>query len=245
MGGPRYPSIWRATARDGAEWKNASSERDTWLGPAMSIDHVMSSSLVPRTLPAWCPVCGSVGDMTLSWKTSVIGSHGAVAPDWHGAVTCDECGLPSNVRAASQLLIDRGLLSATIAVEGLTSRAISRLAARFPAVSEGTPPGETTRDCVVAFDTIERVADVGAELGRLRRAVRDGGRLVLSTHFDCSLASSVDYVAASPGAPVRRIGWDLTDALRRSGFREVSAHLYWAPWQGHLGVTSFVFEAVT
>lgn len=210
----------------------------------MHIDHVRSSSLTPRRFAGMCVVCDGVRDMILSWKSSTIASNGVVAPDWHGAVTCGECDLPSNVRAVSQLLIDRGRENVAVVAHGLTSSALTRLSDRIPALRDGLPSEQGLADCVIAVDTVEHSADWRAELDRLRGTVRDGGMLVLTTRFDSTLESTVDLAGARTGTPVRRMGWDLIEALRGSGFREVSAHLYWAPWQGHLGVTSFVFEAL-
>jgi len=41
----------------------------------------------------------------------------------------------------------------------------------------------------------------------------------------------------------QNFGWDILDTLRASGFSKASAHLYWAPWLGHLGLAMFIFSA--
>lgn len=44
------------------------------------------------------------------------------------------------------------------------------------------PLPEASADCVVSFQVLEHVWDLGAYLGECRRLLRPGGRLVLSTH---------------------------------------------------------------
>ena len=241
---PEFPAIWRVTVSDIEGWRGTETQRESWLKPAMHIDHVRSATLGPRRFAAWCAVCDAATEMTLAWTTSTISPQGVVAPDWHGAVTCAVCGLPSNVRAIGQLLLDRGLERSSTVVEGISSTVLDRLTHRFPSINDAeTDPGGLF-DCVVSVDTVERTADWVGHLTRWRERVRDGGRLVLTTHFDSSLESTVEFGSAAPGAPLRAVGWDVVDILRRTGFGEIVGHSYWAPWQGHLGVTSFVFEAV-
>ena len=41
----------------------------------------------------------------------------------------------------------------------------------------------------------------------------------------------------------QNFGWDILDDLTECGFVSAEAHLYWGPWQGHLGMPFFVFSA--
>jgi hypothetical protein len=41
-----------------------------------------------------------------------------------------------------------------------------------------------------------------------------------------------------------KLGWDLLPMLRRIGFRQAAAYLYWSEELGYLGNTNFIFKAV-
>jgi hypothetical protein len=208
-----------------------------WRHAATVIDGCLASSIETETRPAWCCVCDGVTEMDLSWATSAIAHTGALVPDWHGAVICRDCAVPSSARAACQLLLDRPGHSLPIAVEGMHDEAVAAISWRLASAvrvdgADEVPPGN-----VMSCDVIDLARDWREHLSGLRSLVSGDGRLVMTTkRFDPACAATED-------AP-RRFGWDLISAVRDAPFTRVVAHHYWAPWQGHLGTGSFVFEAI-
>lgn len=119
-------------------------------------------------------------------------------------------------------------------------------------------------DLVITQDIFEHIPDYARAFAECRRVLRQGGRLVFSVPFFPNQAETevrarfsadgtLEHLmpAEYHGDPVgdggvlcfQHFGWDLLDGLRRAGFAEARAHLYWGPWQGHFGLPFFIFQA--
>ncbi len=118
---------------------------------------------------------------------------------------------------------------------------------------------------VVTQDVFEHIPDYRAAFKECARVLIPGGRLVFTIPFNSSLGKTqVRALRSADGAiehllppevhgnPIsgdgslcyQNFGWDVLDTLRDSGFETAKAHLYWGPWQGHLGVGALLFCAV-
>jgi len=118
-------------------------------------------------------------------------------------------------------------------------------------------------DLVIAQDVFEHIPNYKKAFTELWRVLLPGGRLVFSIPFFYDLETTrirasvgnegiVHHLPAEiHGNPVSKegslcfqnFGWDILSDLRQAGFKEALAHMYWGPWQGHLGYPFFIFSA--
>jgi SAM-dependent methyltransferase len=120
-------------------------------------------------------------------------------------------------------------------------------------------------DAVVTLDVFEHIPDYRGVFRECRRVLRSGGHLVFTVPFFENQAATEVRALVEPDGGIRHLlppeihgdpiarggslcfqhfGWDMLDDLRRAGFVSATANLYWAPWQGHIGLPGFVFHAV-
>lgn len=123
--------------------------------------------------------------------------------------------------------------------------------------------GDGEFDLAMTLDVFEHIPNYRKAFAEICRVLAPGGHLIFTIPFFYDLA--VTRVRASVGSegiihhlppeihgnPVsdggslcfQNFGWDLLDDLRKVGFSDAMASLYWGPWQGHLGFPFFVFSA--
>lgn len=119
-------------------------------------------------------------------------------------------------------------------------------------------------DLVITQDVFEHIFNYKKAFSEIHRVLTDGGMLVFTVPFFWNsertvVRASVDgsgrIIHHLPpeihGNPVseegslcfQNFGWDILTDLRSVGFSDATAHLYWGPWQGHMGFPFFVFSA--
>ena len=156
-------------------------------------------------------------------------------------------------RVVGSEYVDAALPGGSITAEGLRHEDLTALS--FPAASF---------DFVLALDIFEHVPDYAAALRDCCRVLGPGGCLVLTVpfaplSFDHCIRASVDGAGCVihhlppeyHGDPVRQdgclcyqvFGWRLLSDLRRAGFADAAAHLYWAETYGYLGGEQILFVA--
>ena len=117
---------------------------------------------------------------------------------------------------------------------------------------------------MVTQDVFEHIPHYQDAFRETCRILAEGGLLVFTIPFFASEAktrtrATVDVSGAVHhilppeihGNPVdkggslcfQNFGWDILGTLGECGFSSAAAHLYWGPWQGHLGLPFFVFSA--
>ena len=119
-------------------------------------------------------------------------------------------------------------------------------------------------DLAMTLDVFEHIPVYRKAFAELSRVLAPGGRLVFTIPFFFDLETT--RVRATVGAegiihhlppeihgnPVaeggslcfQNFGWDILVDLRKAGFSDAMASMYWGPWQGHLGFPFFVFSAL-
>jgi SAM-dependent methyltransferase len=119
-------------------------------------------------------------------------------------------------------------------------------------------------DLAITQDVFEHIPTYRKAFTELYRVLSSGGRLLFTIPFFDNLENT--RIRASMGSegivhllpveihgnPVsnegslcfQNFGWDILEDLKKAGFKETIAHLYWGPWQGHLGYPMFVFSAL-
>ena len=111
-------------------------------------------------------------------------------------------------------------------------------------------------DLVITLDVFEHIPNYRKAFAELWRVLSPGGCLVFTipffydletTRIRASVQSNGSIVHHLPpeihGNPVsdegalcfQNFGWDILSDLRKAGFSDAKASLYWGPWQGHLG----------
>lgn len=124
---------------------------------------------------------------------------------------------------------------------------------------------EKSFDAVIAQEVFEHIPNYSKALLECRRVLKESGRLIFTIPFShnnletkirakIDAAGEIQHIlpAEYHGNPVdssgslcfQNFGWDILDELRRAGFRDAIAHMYWGPWQGHFGAFNFVFEGI-
>jgi SAM-dependent methyltransferase len=116
----------------------------------------------------------------------------------------------------------------------------------------------------ITQDVFEHIPNYKKAFAELYRVLSSDGRLLFTipfffdlekTRIRASLGSEGiihHFPAEIHGNPVsnegslcfQNFGWDILVDLKQAGFKDAIAHIYWGPWQGHLGYPMFVFSAV-
>jgi SAM-dependent methyltransferase len=119
-------------------------------------------------------------------------------------------------------------------------------------------------DVVLSFEVLEHVADPLALLAECHRVLKRPGAMLLSVPFNPDQASNTrrarlredgsceHLLAPEYHGDARRpaghltfhqFGWELLDQLRRAGFDDAAAELYWSRELGYLGLNQVLFTA--
>ena len=120
-------------------------------------------------------------------------------------------------------------------------------------------------DRYLSFDVFEHIPDYLKAFREAARVLRPGGRLVFTVPFDQGRQDHQIRAKMLPSGEIEHIfppeyhgdpmsqagilcfqifGWDMLDDLKRSGFREAAAYVYYSRQYGYLGGLPSIFEAV-
>jgi SAM-dependent methyltransferase len=113
-------------------------------------------------------------------------------------------------------------------------------------------------DAIACFEVLEHVFEYRAALAEFARVLRPGGVLVVTVPFVATAPASILRATIDAGGSVRHLlepeyhgdpisgegvlcfhhfGWDLLDAVRAAGFKDVGLVDCWAPQLGFMGFT--------
>lgn len=118
-------------------------------------------------------------------------------------------------------------------------------------------------DLAITQDVFEHIPNYRQAFAELVRVLAVGGRLIFTIPFFYDLESTRIRASLGNGGVVHHLppeihgnpvsnegslcfqnfGWDILSDLRKAGFSDAMASMYWGPWQGHLGFPFFVFSA--
>lgn len=119
-------------------------------------------------------------------------------------------------------------------------------------------------DLVMTQALFEHVPDYSKAFRECSRVLSSEGHLVFNIPFHAQKQQTIvraevladgsikhhlppeyhgDPVNAEGGLCYQDFGWDMLDCLRAAGFKKASGHLYWGPWEAHLGAPLFIFCA--
>jgi len=118
-------------------------------------------------------------------------------------------------------------------------------------------------DLVISQDIFEHIPDYKSAFAECFRVLNSTGHLIFTIPFFPNLELTEVRAKLTEGGAVTHIlepeyhgnpvaenslcfqhfGWDLLDDLRNAGFSQAVAKMYWGPWQGHIGIPSFIFHA--
>lgn len=119
-------------------------------------------------------------------------------------------------------------------------------------------------DIVLSQDVFEHIPGYQNTFSESARILKRGGSLVFTVPFfydqaETRIRATVDAQGSVQhilppefhGNPVsnegslcfQNFGWDILDALRKAGFEQPKANMYWGPWAGHIGFPFFVMSA--
>ena len=118
-------------------------------------------------------------------------------------------------------------------------------------------------DIAITQEVFEHIPNYHQAFSELWRVISFGGSLVFSIPFFFDLEKTrirasfengnvVHYFPPEiHGNPIsnegslcfQNFGWDILSDLRKAGFSDAYASIYWGPWQGHLGFPFAIFSA--
>jgi len=118
-------------------------------------------------------------------------------------------------------------------------------------------------DLAITQDVFEHIPNYQKAFSELQRVLKPGSLLIFTIPFFYDLDTTrirasvgsegiVHHLPAEMhGNPVttegslcyQNFGWDILSDLKKCGFKQARANMYWGPWQGHLGYPFFVFSA--
>lgn len=116
---------------------------------------------------------------------------------------------------------------------------------------------------VMTLDVFEHIPDYTKAFAEMYRILSLGGCLVFTIPFSFDLETTriratvrgdgiIHHlpleIHGNPVSPegslcFQNFGWDILQDLRKVGFSDAMASLYWGPWQGHFGYPFFIFSA--
>jgi hypothetical protein len=124
---------------------------------------------------------------------------------------------------------------------------------------------EASLDAVLSFDCFEHMPNFTTPAAELYRVLKKGGRLMWSVPFRSDLQLNLRRASINNdgtinhheppeyhGDPINaggclcftHFGWEMLDQVRRVGFQDAYAVLYWSDIFGYLGIEQFMFVAV-
>jgi hypothetical protein len=106
----------------------------------------------------------------------------------------------------------------------------------------------------VSQDYIQFIPLLSAALAEICGALVSGGRFIFTVPFHYNEPNTVlipeTALAFAPETPVEfrgqphKFGWDILEYLKKAGFKDAAAYLYWSEELGYLGSMNFIFRAI-
>lgn len=119
-------------------------------------------------------------------------------------------------------------------------------------------------ECIISCDVLEHVSNYRKALSESYRCLKTGGRLIFSIPIDIKKLHSevratiengeLDYILPPVyhGNPISNegslvftdFGWDIIEELKKIGYKDAYAVVYFSVEKGYLGNCPIIFEAV-
>jgi len=256
---PRFPAVAFDSHEDFLSF--CAQKRDQLQGRA-EYHQTLATSDSALTSKGTCAPCLRPVEFVSSMDDAVLVKDGRRIPDWGRQMRCscderlmgDERALIHFLQATALAPWAQSLLLGPCSVAHRIAK-LSGSAIHVPTLRpSGTPaidsPGARFH-VVISQNYLHRVSGLEETLTDVLRVLVAGGRFVFTIPFQADAASSdlatldVDREARSRSrAAEHRLGWNLLPTLRKIGFRQARAHLYWSEELGYLGNRNFIFNAV-
>jgi SAM-dependent methyltransferase len=259
---PRFPAVafhsheefqaYWADKRAHLQGRDAYHETLAIMGPTL-------------TSKGTCAPCLRPVEFLSSTQQATVLKDGRRIPDWNRQMRCDcddaltggERALIHFLRASVLAPWTQSLLFGPCSIAHRIASLVGS-AKHVARLQSGDAPVIDAPDVnfhlVVSQDYLGVVPPLQSALAEIFRILVAGGRFVFTVPFQVEAASSQLMTAAdfplARGMPMEfrgaehKLGWDLLPMLRRIGFRQAAAYLYWSEELGYLGNTNFIFKAV-
>jgi SAM-dependent methyltransferase len=186
-------------------------------------------------------------------------------PNWREQLACDcEDRLASRPRALLHFLgsvaaaqpWSRALLFGPPAP---TDRRVAAMVGAVTAVERLTedhrlPLPSGAFHLALASEALHLVPPLDTAMAEIRRVLAPGGEFAFTVPFRNQAAGTQSALDRLPrvdgrlpsevGFECHEIGWDILPRLRRAGFAEASAYVYWSRELGYFGPLNVIFGAV-
>ena len=259
---PRFPAVafhsheefqtYRAESRAYLQGRDAYHETLAMTGPTL-------------TGKGTCAPCLRPVEFLSSMEDAVVLEDGRRIPNWNRQMRCNcDDALTGHERALIHFLQASVLAPWTQSLllgPCSVARRIASLvgsANHVPRLQSSEAPAIDAPDVnfhlVVSQNYLQFVPPLQGALAEIFRVLVAGGRFVFTIPFQFAAATSELMTPAAfsfarelpmefRGAE-HQLGWDLLPMLRKIGFRQATAYLYWSEELGYLGSTNFIFKAV-
>jgi hypothetical protein len=237
------------------------------------------------TIPGFCTVCQRAVDFAASFDGAWRAPDGTLIPNWRDYLRCPVCTMNGRQRMIAQLIVEWIMnLQRRVDVEVYMMEQISPLfrwaTTTFPWIrwigseylGPDHPPGTTGKirhedaealslpsesvDLVISCDVLEHVNDPQRAFAEATRALRPGGRSLLTFPMDPNMRENQRRATLEGGHlhhfqppiyhgnPLSRdgslvftdFGWEVVGQLRAAGLVDATLNIYWAYELGYLGI---------
>jgi SAM-dependent methyltransferase len=258
---PRFPAV---ALRSYDEFQSYLLNNRDHLEARDTYQQTLATTERTLTCIGTCAACLRPSTFSSSTQAAAVLPDGRQVPDWNRQMRCDcKYGLIGRERALIHFLQATALTPWTrLLLFGPSSidhrlAGLVELTTHAPRLRSSHPPIDAPSSnfhLAVSQDYLNFVPPLKEALAEILRVLVPGGRFVFTIPFQFAAPSS-EYMnpavlSFAPAAPVdfhgseHKLGWDLLPLLRKTGFRQAAAYLYWSEELGYLGNMNFIFKAV-
>jgi len=252
---PRFPALRFA---DAAAFRQYLQQEQGRLDARYAYELSLASAEPEIRQSGTCAPCLRPALFTSATAGGTPLNGGRLVPNWRETLVCDcRDQLSNRQRALLHFVQATGILPwARLLLAGPPAAVDTRLASLAASMAVMRPFGSLQAaegfHMAISHDYLQHVPLLDAALASLRAQLLDGARFIFTVpfHHDMEESELLDlapfggHVPAESAEHAHKFGWDLLDMLRRAGFRDAAAYLYWSEELGYLGPMNFIFRAV-
>lgn len=250
---PRFPAV---AFQSHQEFTTYRAQNQTSLQARDAYHETLAITGPSLTLKGTCAPCLRPVEFLSTSEDVVVLKDGRRIPNWNRQMRCNcDDALNGHERALVHFLQASALAPWTQSLL-LGPCSVARRIASLAGSANHVPNLQSSEAAIDAPDQnfhvvvsqnyLQLVVPLQEALAEIFRVLVAGGRFVFTIPFQVAAASSqlMGPAGVASARAEHKLGWDLLPMLRKIGFRQATAYLYWSEELGYLGNTNFIFKAV-